>query len=156
MDSTGCQVGYVPFDYKKLRWAAPRDWKWQAVPVARGLLPDLVPPGQPLGEITASASAETGIPVGLPLIAAAADKACEVLGAGCLDPRVACLSYGTSATINTTHQRYVEAVPSYRPFPPRCPTPTAWRCRSTAATGWCRGSNASSACASAGWPKNAG
>ena len=48
-----------------------------------------------LGEITADASKATGIPKGLPLVAAAADKACEVLGAGCLDPSVACLSYGT-------------------------------------------------------------
>lgn len=121
VDSIGCQVGYIPFDYKKLRWAAPRDWKWQALPMARELLPDLEPPGQVLGEITPAASAATGIPSGLPLIAAAADKACEVLGAGCLDPRVACLSYGTSATINTTHRRYVEPVPMLPPFPAAVP-----------------------------------
>ncbi len=121
VDSTGCQVGYVPFDFKKLRWAGPRDWKWQALPVARDLLPDLVPPGRVLGEITTEASKATGIPKGLPLIAAAADKACEVLGAGCLDPRVACLSYGTSATINTTHRRYVEPVPMLPPFPAAVP-----------------------------------
>jgi sugar (pentulose or hexulose) kinase len=120
-DSTGCQVGYVPFDYKRFRWAASRDWKWQAVPVAREQLPDLVPPGQVLGEITPAASAATGIPAGLPLVAAAADKACEVLGAGCLDPRVACLSYGTSATINTTHRRYVEPVTMLPPFPAAVP-----------------------------------
>ena len=64
VDSVGCQVGYVPFDYKKLRWAGPRDWKWQALPVARELLPDLVPPGQVLGEITPAAAEATGIPVG--------------------------------------------------------------------------------------------
>ena len=45
VDSVGCQVGYVPFDYRRLRWAGPRDWKWQAVPVRRELLPELVPPG---------------------------------------------------------------------------------------------------------------
>lgn len=27
VDSVGCQVGYVPFDYTRLRWAGPRDWK---------------------------------------------------------------------------------------------------------------------------------
>jgi sugar (pentulose or hexulose) kinase len=121
VDSTGCQVGYVPFDYKKLRWAGSRDWKWQAIPMARELLPDLVPPGEVLGEVTPAASEATGIPAGLPVIAAAADKACEVLGAGCLDPRVACLSYGTSATINTTHRRYVEPVPMIPPFPSAVP-----------------------------------
>ena len=120
-DSVGCQVGYVPFDYHKLRWAAPRDWKWQALPMDPGLLPELVPPGEVLGEITAAAAAATGIQAGTPLVAAAADKACEVLGAGCLEPRVACLSYGTSATINTTHRRYVEPVPMLPPYPAAVP-----------------------------------
>ena len=35
------------------------------------------------------------------MIATGADKACEVLGSGCLEPEIGCLSYGTSATINT-------------------------------------------------------
>jgi sugar (pentulose or hexulose) kinase len=121
VDSVGSQVGYIPFDFKSLRWAGPRDWKWQAVPVDRELLPELVPPGDPLGEITEGAAAATGIPAGTPLIAAAADKACEVLGAGCLDPQLGCLSYGTSATINTTHRRYVEAVPMLPPYPAAVP-----------------------------------
>ncbi len=43
-DSVGCQVGYVPFDYKKLGWAGPSDWKWQAVPMPKDKLVDLVPP----------------------------------------------------------------------------------------------------------------
>jgi sugar (pentulose or hexulose) kinase len=121
VDSVGCQVGYLPFDYKRLRWAAPRDWKWQALKIDREVLPDLVPPGEVLGEITAAAEEATGIPAGTPLVAAAADKACEVLGAGCLEPRVACLSYGTSATINTTHRRYVEPVPMLPPYPAAVP-----------------------------------
>jgi sugar (pentulose or hexulose) kinase len=121
VDSVGCQVGYVPFDYRRLRWAGPRDWKWQAVPMYRELLPELVPPGEQMGEITAAAAEATGIPAGTPLIAGAADKACEALGAGCLEPDVACLSYGTSATINTTHQRYVEPVPMLPPFPAAVP-----------------------------------
>jgi sugar (pentulose or hexulose) kinase len=121
VDSVGCQVGYVPFDYKKLQWAGPRDWKWRALAIDPESLPELVPPGGILGEITAEASADTGIPAGLPLIAAAADKACEVIGSGALEPHIGCLSYGTSATINTTHQRYVEAIPMIPPFPAAVP-----------------------------------
>jgi sugar (pentulose or hexulose) kinase len=121
VDSVGCQVGYVPFDYRHLTWAPTRDWKWQALPIDPSLLPELVPPGQVLGEITSSAADETGIPVGLPLVAAAADKACEVIGAGCLEPHIGCLSYGTTATINTTHQRYVEAIPMIPPYPAAVP-----------------------------------
>ena len=76
------------------------------------MLPELVPPGGRLGEISRRRPPRrTGIPAGLPLIAAAADKACEVLGAGALDPSIGALSYGTTATLNTTHRRYVEAIP---------------------------------------------
>ena len=69
--------------------------------------------GDPL---TAGAAAELGVPAGLPLIAAAADKACEVLGCGALEPDVAHLSFGTAATINTTQAKYLEVqrlLPAY-------------------------------------------
>jgi len=121
VDSVGCQVGYVPFDYRHLRWSRPRDWKWGALGINPEQLPEIVSPGEILGEITRAASEATGIPAGLPLVAAAADKACEVLGAGCLEPHVGCLSYGTTATINTTHRRYVEAIPLIPPYPAAIP-----------------------------------
>jgi sugar (pentulose or hexulose) kinase len=121
VDSVGCQVGYVPFDYKGLDWASPRDWKWLAVPMDPDLLPELVPPGSQLGEITSQAAEATGIPAGLPLVAAAADKACEVIGAGCLEPHMGCLSFGTTATINSTHDRYVEVIPLIPPYPAAVP-----------------------------------
>ena len=50
------------------------------------------------------------------VIASAADKACEVLGAGALQPHIGALSYGTTATLNITSPRYIEAerfVPAY-------------------------------------------
>lgn len=121
VDSIGSQVGYIPFDYKHLRWSSDRDWKWQAVPMARSLLPDLVPPAGLLGEITPAAAEAAGLPAGLPVIAAAADKACEVIGSGSLAPHVGCLSYGTTATFNSTHQRYVEIIPLIPPYPAAVP-----------------------------------
>ncbi|HSB61301.1 MAG TPA: FGGY-family carbohydrate kinase, partial [Vicinamibacteria bacterium] len=121
VDSIGCQVGYLPFDYRRLRWASGRDWKWRALPMDPAVLPDLVPPGARLGEVTKEAAEATGIPAGLPLVAAAADKACEVLGAGCLRPHLACLSYGTTATVNTTHRRYVEAIRLIPAYPAAVP-----------------------------------
>jgi sugar (pentulose or hexulose) kinase len=121
VDSVACQVGYIPFDYKKQQWSASWDWKWRAVPIRPEILPDLVPPTGVLGEITEEASEATGIPAGLPLIAAAADKACEVIGAGCLEPNIGCLSYGTTATINTTHQKYIEIIPLIPPYPSAVP-----------------------------------
>jgi sugar (pentulose or hexulose) kinase len=121
VDSVGCQVGYVPFDYKAQSWAKPWDWKWQAVPMDKSLLPRLVPVAAALGRITAEAASATGIPHGLTLIASAADKATEVLGAGCLEPNIGCLSYGTTATINTTHKKYIEVIPLLPPYPAAVP-----------------------------------
>ena len=121
VDSVGCQVGYIPFDYKRLAWARGYDWKWQAVAINRSQLPELVPPAGRLGEVTREAAEATGIPAGLPVIAAAADKACEVIGSGCLDPHIGCLSFGTTATINTTHRRYIEVIPLVPPYPAAVP-----------------------------------
>ncbi|HNR02397.1 MAG TPA: FGGY-family carbohydrate kinase [Anaerolineaceae bacterium] len=120
-DSVGCLVAYLPFDYKKQDWSGKNDWKWQAVPVDREMLPELAKPAEQIGVITPEAAAETGIPAGLPLIAAAADKACEVIGAGCLDPSTPCLSFGATATINTTLDRYVEVIPLLPPYPSAVP-----------------------------------
>jgi sugar (pentulose or hexulose) kinase len=50
------------------------------------------------------------------MIAAASDKACEVLGAGGVEPNVGCLSYGTTATINTSTKKYVETIPFIPPY----------------------------------------
>ena len=116
VDSVGCQVGYVPFDYKHLCWAPPTDFKWRAVAVKRGQLPELVPQGQALGPLSRSAAASLGLAQGLPVIAAAADKACEVLGSGALEGDMAALSFGTTATINTTQPAYLEVqrmLPAY-------------------------------------------
>ncbi len=121
VDSVACQVGYVPFDYKSQNWAGKYDWKWQAIPISKEKLPELVKPSHLLGEITPQASQATGIPAGLPLIAAAADKACEVIGSGCLEPHIASLSFGTTATINTTHRRYMEVIPLIPPYPSAIP-----------------------------------
>jgi sugar (pentulose or hexulose) kinase len=121
VDSVGAQVGYIPFDYKRLQWAGPRDWKWDALPMPPEILPELVHPTEILGEITPEASEATGIPAGLPLVAAAADKACEVIGSGALEPHIGCLSYGTTATINTTHPNYTEVIPLIPPYPSAVP-----------------------------------
>ncbi|MCX7677693.1 MAG: FGGY-family carbohydrate kinase [Spirochaetes bacterium] len=121
IDSVGCTVGYLPFDFKLQQWAKPTDMKWRMFPMNPSVLPQLVRPSELLGYITKKASQETAIPAGLPLVAAAADKACEVLGAGCLTPEIACLSYGTTATIETTNEKYVEIVPFFPPYPSAVP-----------------------------------
>ncbi|MGB2740371.1 MAG: FGGY-family carbohydrate kinase [Cognaticolwellia sp.] len=120
-DSIGSIVGYLPFDYKKQSWAKAWDWKWHALPVKKSMLPTLVKPSDKLGEITAEAAAHTGIKVGTSLMASASDKACEVLGSGCISPNTASLSYGTTATINTNNINYVEPQAFIPPYPSAIP-----------------------------------
>ncbi len=120
-DAVGNQVGYLPFDYRRGRWADASDWKWQCLAVRAEMLPELVPVGAVLGEVIAAAAADTGLPPGLPVIAGATDKACEVLGAGCITPEAACLSFGTAATVNTTTAQYVETLPFVPPYPAAIP-----------------------------------
>jgi len=121
IDSVGSNVGYLPVNGKTYQWAGKYDFKWKLFPVEKEKLPDLIKPGERLGTITEKASQETGIPAGLPVIAAASDKACEILGAGCLTPETACLSFGTIATVNTAIQRYVELQAFIPPYPAALP-----------------------------------
>ena len=124
VDSVGSQVGYVPFDYKRQAWPRRGDWKWRAVSIRHDQLPGLVPPGQKLGHLARIPAEELGLPPRLPVIAAAADKACEVLGSGALAPDVGALSFGTTATINTTQPRYVEVQRMLPAYP--AALPGAW------------------------------
>ncbi len=122
VDSTGNQVGYVPFNFKKQQWADQNDLKWKMFPyIGKNHLPQLSRPSEILGYISATASRSTGIPAGIPFFAAAADKACEVLGSGCLSPDIACLSFGTTATIETTNEKYIEIIPFLPPYPSAVP-----------------------------------
>lgn len=117
-DSVGCNVGYLPFNNRTYRWDIGRfDVKRLLFPVEREKLPDLVKPAEVLGRITRRASGETGIPEGLPLIAAGTDKGCEMLGAGCLTPETGCLSFGTTATFNTVTKKYIEIFSMRPPYP---------------------------------------
>ena len=120
-DSIGSIVGYLPFDFKKQQWAGRWDWKWHALPIKRPMLPELVKPGEVLGEITEQAAQATGLKAGIKLIASASDKACEVLGSGCISPDTASLSYGTTATINTNNEKYVEPQAFIPPYPSAIP-----------------------------------
>ena len=120
-DAVAAQVGYVPFDSRRQQWARASDFRWKLFGVSRELLPELVPAGQSMGQISALAAGQTGIPAGLELYASGADKACEVLGAGAWATDTASVSYGTTATINTCNDRYVEPIRFVPPFPAAVP-----------------------------------
>ncbi len=121
VDSVGCQVGYVPFDYKKMKWAGKGHLNRKLFPIEMNKLPKLKEPTQELGKISKLASKAIGIPAGTPVIAAAADKACEILGVGSFKPNIACLSYGTTCTTSIMTEKYVEVIPFIPPYPSAVP-----------------------------------
>lgn len=126
IDSEASQIGYIPFDYKQKAWQTKVNYKMKLMTIELSRLPDLVEPGAIIGEVTKKAAAETGLPSGLPVLAGGSDKGCETLGVGCLDETSACLSLGTTATIQTTTDRYYEAIRFLPPFPaviPGCYNP---------------------------------
>ena len=116
VDSTAAQVGYVPFDYKRVAWEPESNFKWKAIALTPSQLPRLLAPGATLGTLQRPAADALGLPVGLTIIATAADKACELLGCGVLEPDIAQLSFGTTATISTSQPKYIEVqelLPAY-------------------------------------------
>jgi sugar (pentulose or hexulose) kinase len=122
-DSVASQIGHIPMNYKKLRWCSKRQLNARLFPVEPAKLPELVAPGASIGTITKRAAQETGIAEGTPVIACGSDKGCETIGMGVVRQNAASLSFGTTATVQTTTKRYFEPLrfmPSYpAPIPGR-------------------------------------
>jgi sugar (pentulose or hexulose) kinase len=120
-DGLASQIGHLPFHYRAQRWCRPGELPERLFPVEPARLPGLVPPGQPLGALTTRASQATGLPPGLPVIACGSDKGCETLGIGCINGTMASLSFGTTATVQTTSPRYFEPLAFMPPYPAALP-----------------------------------
>jgi len=121
VDSVASQIGHMPFDYRRQAWAAKGHLNARMFPVEPERLPRLVAPGSIVGRLNASAAAERGLPAGLPVVAAGSDKGCETLGAGVADESVASLSFGTTATVQTTSRRYLEPLAFMPAYPAAIP-----------------------------------
>ena len=71
---------------------------------AYGLRPDLFPPmvamGEIAGRVSDDASARTGLPAGLPVVAAGSDFMAALIGSGATAPGLVCDRAGTSEGIN--------------------------------------------------------
>ena len=87
------------------QWQFPVDmdtWEWskdeeyfKSFNIPKEKLLELKMPGTILGYITEEVAKETGLPVGLPVVATANDKAVESLGCGIIEPNVGLISLGT-------------------------------------------------------------
>lgn len=116
VESKACQAAHIPYHYKKRRWKSTHDIQWKIFNVDKDKLYDLVEPCEVLGFITQSFAQASGIKQGLPVIATGGDKCCEALGCGVIKENMACISFGTQATIQFAVKKYVEPetfMPSY-------------------------------------------
>lgn len=109
-DAVASQIGHVPLNYKKQQWLGNNDLNSCLFNIPREKLSELVPSGTELGLITPEAEEATGIIAGTKVIASGSDKACETLGVGCISDCCASLSFGTTATIQTTTSKYIEPI----------------------------------------------
>jgi len=107
-DAPGGLGGVFPLDICRLGWASdPITYALLAMPAE--CLPEILQPGMLLGHITPEAAVQTGLPEGLPLIAGAGDKSCEMLGAGAIRPTQGYISYGSLAAIEVISTVPLEA-----------------------------------------------
>jgi sugar (pentulose or hexulose) kinase len=120
-DSVGSQIGHMPFDYKKQTWAKKYQLASKLFPIEKEKLPTLVQPGELLGEITTEAAKLCGIKKGTPVFACGSDKGCETLGAGVINSKMASLSFGTTATIQTLSEKYFEPIRHMPAYPASYP-----------------------------------
>jgi sugar (pentulose or hexulose) kinase len=117
IDSVANMIGHIPFNSKTRAWMKKNELTRCVFDIENDKLTALVEPGEILGYITDEASQQTGLPVGLPLIATGSDKGCETLGLSCVAPDSAAISLGTTATIQLTVDRYIEPLPFIPAYP---------------------------------------
>src|ERR687888_293079 len=76
------------------------------VGLTRERVPALSAPGEVIGELSAAAAAELGLPVGLPVVGGAGDGQAAGLGANATRPESAYLNLGTAVVAGTTSADY--------------------------------------------------
>ena len=94
VDTAANYQGVWPIDTDTRRWSDDPD-AYVRCGMRREQLFDLVEPGSVVGRVTAEAAAHTGLPIGLPVVATANDKAVEALGCGLDAPDTLLISLGT-------------------------------------------------------------
>lgn len=129
---TGSTSGYLTFRLtgqfadtisNSLQYQFPIDvhtWRWSEDPerfssfrIPREKLLEMRLPGEILGRVTPEAASETGLPVGLPVVATANDKAVEALGSGLIEPHTGLLSLGTYIASMVLGDEYRDATEAF-------------------------------------------
>lgn len=91
-------------DITTLQWS---EELLEKLELSSDLLPELVPPGTVVGAVSATASKETGLPNGCPIVLAGGDSQCSALGCGVVSEGTASVVIGTSAVAMAYSERPV-------------------------------------------------
>jgi xylulokinase len=101
--TTACADPLGLVDMQALDWS---DELLGRVGLSRERVPALVAPGEPIGELSAAAAEQTGLPAGLPVIGGAGDGQSAGLGANATRPGRAYLNLGTAVVAGTSSESY--------------------------------------------------
>ncbi len=116
-DSYASTIGHFPFDHKNKRYLKESDLVFPVYELDLSYMIPVCAPGDVMGTITEQCAAQTGLPVGLKVIASGSDKGCETVGVGCVGTDVASVSFGTTSTVQFTTKKYFEPEPFMPAYP---------------------------------------
>lgn len=116
-DAVASTVGHVPFDVKTRSWQSKWALTRPVFDVPAEKLCDLVETCGKLGGLRSEVAELLNLPSGTPVLASGSDKACETIGLGCVDSTSAAISFGTTASITTISDKYIEPARFIPPFP---------------------------------------
>ena len=108
--TTACADPLGLIDLERHDWS---DRLLAEIGLDRGRVPELVGPGEVIGELSPLAAEATGLPAGLPVVGGAGDGQCAGLGANATRPGEAYLNLGTAFVAGAMADRYVWD-PAYR------------------------------------------
>jgi sugar (pentulose or hexulose) kinase len=101
--TTACADPLGLIDMERQDWS---DDLLARVGLSRERVPTLVRPGDVIGEVSATASEQLGLPAGLPVVGGAGDGQSASLGANVTRPGSAYLNVGTAVVAGTVSERY--------------------------------------------------
>ncbi|MEM9745748.1 MAG: FGGY-family carbohydrate kinase [Actinomycetota bacterium] len=127
VDTCANLIGWWPVDDLTLDWSDDAEL-WRSCHLTRDQVFDLVKPGEAVGALTTEVADATGLPVGLPVVATAHDKAVEALGSGALDPGVGLVSLGTYIAAMTHGPRHIADAESFWTFQASLPGHSLYEC----------------------------
>lgn len=127
VDTCANLIGWWPVDDVAMDWSDDPA-VWESCGLERNQVFDLVKPGERVGGLGREVAEMVGLPVGLPVVATAHDKAVEALGSGALEPGVALVSLGTYIAAMTHGDRHVADAESFWAFQAALPGRWLYEC----------------------------